>query len=107
MAYMDYILCKDCGCKTVPDSYDRVRDYLEERWGDPEAEVWTLDFIRCPSCNTKLESELAALREALIPSPETKAAYWGSDEIECTDWTLIKDIMRLIRERAALAGEGE
>ena len=55
----------------------------------------------------KLERENQRLREALTPSADTKAAYWGSDELECTDWTLIKNIMRLICKRAALAEEGD
>ena len=41
-----------------------------------------------------------------ITTDNTKVAYWGSDELDCTDWTLIKEIMGLIRQRAKrLEGE--
>ena len=60
MAARDYVLCKDCRCKTIPDGHDMTRDYFEEKWGDPEDQGWTLDFIRCPICTAKLEAEASA-----------------------------------------------
>ena len=65
-------------------------------------------------------AEVERLREALTPSEETKAAYIGEvTEPDATraagkrtvSWTAIKDVMALIRQRAALkaadGGEGE
>ena len=65
MASRDYVLCKDCGCKTIPDGYDNARNYFEEKWGDPEATGWTLKFIRCPVCTAKLEAENTRLQDEL------------------------------------------
>lgn len=66
-----------------------------------------------------LEADVAKLREALTPSAETKAAYWGEfyfmhpvmNENGDEDWeklqipwTSIKEIMNAISARAALEG---
>ena len=46
-----------------------------------------------------LQARIEALEEALTPSAETKAAYWGEAGLT-NDWTLIKAVMKAIRERA-------
>ncbi len=55
------------------------------------------------------QAEVERLREALTPSGATKAAYIGEVETDCPDgrrhavsWTATKEIMALIRARAAL-----
>ena len=45
------------------------------------------------------QARIEALEEALTPSAETKAAYWGEAGLT-NDWTLIKAVMKAIRERA-------
>jgi hypothetical protein len=67
--------------------------------------------------NEQLSAALCRLQEALTPSIDTKSAYVGtfvysvdgfdddgnacSDEV-CVPWHAIKDIMKVIRERAAV-----
>ena len=61
------------------------------------------------------DAEIARLREALTPSAETKAAYWSEVECDCptetwrhyVPWTSIKQIMKMIRARAALKGDSD
>lgn len=70
----------------------------------------------------ELEAEVERVREALTPSGVTKAAYHGEFQIRTTmyddannehvadtnvPWTTIKDIMKAISERAALAPRAE
>src|SRR5690554_6845668 len=64
MALRDYILCKNCKCKLIPDGYDLVRDHLEEKWGDPEANYYT-PMLLCPGCVAALERKVEALRSLL------------------------------------------
>lgn len=60
-------------------------------------------------------AEVERLREALTPSGETKAAYIGEFSFEIGDdgeaatvpWSAVKDIMRAILARAALAPKEE
>ena len=60
-----------------------------------------------------LTAERDALREALTPSAETKAAYMGEVDCDCptqswkhhVPWTSIKVIMKMIASRAALKGQ--
>ena len=52
-----------------------------------------------PCAQCRLEARIEALEEALTPSAETKAAYWGEAGLT-NDWTLIKAVMKAIRERA-------
>lgn len=61
----------------------------------------------------RLRAENARLKEALTASADTKTAYM--DRVECESsgcighhvpWTSIKQIMRMIRTRAALKTEG-
>lgn len=47
MALRDYILCRECDMKLIYDGYDAIRDALEERWGDPDADDWTIHAY-CP-----------------------------------------------------------
>lgn len=59
------------------------------------------------------EARIKALEEALTPSGETKSAYWAEFKTEVkvydgydyvtVSWTAIKEIMKAIRDRAALA----
>lgn len=59
------------------------------------------------------EAEVARLREALTPSGDTKAAYISEVLCDCptedwkhhVPWTSIKEIMSMIRSRAALSDE--
>ena len=61
------------------------------------------------------DAEISRLREALTPSAETKAAYWSEVECDCptetwrhyVPWTSIKQIMKMIRARAALKGDSD
>ena len=61
------------------------------------------------------DAEIARLRDALTPSAETKAAYWSEVECDCptetwrhyVPWTSIKQIMKMIRARAALKGDSD
>ena len=61
------------------------------------------------------DAEIARLREALTPSAETKAAYWSEVECDCptetwrhyVPWTSIKQIMKMIRARAAMKGDSD
>lgn len=62
MAMRDYILCKNCKCKLIPDGYDLVRDHLEEKWGNPEANYYT-PMLLCPDCIAALEREVGAFCE--------------------------------------------
>ena len=55
----------------------------------------------------ELEAQLAAVTEALTPSAETKARYWGGDDLPMMNWNDIKLLMKIIRERASLSQEGE
>ena len=64
----------------------------------------------------RLQRESQALLNALDPSAETKVTYSAEIGCDCSDhipphyvpWTSIKDIMRMIREKATLsAREGE
>ena len=48
------------------------------------------------------DKELQALREALTPSVETKARYWGGDDLPMMNWGDIKLLMQTIRERAGV-----
>ena len=72
-------------------------------------EPW--EVVSCPSCGEEwfpedslekireLNARIEAFMEALTPSAETKAAYWGEAGLT-NDWTLIKAVMKAIRERA-------
>lgn len=51
MAMRDYILCKKCECKLIPDGDDNARDHMESKWGYG-------NFLLCPDCIAELESEL-------------------------------------------------
>lgn len=60
----------------------------------------------------RLRAEVERLTEALTPSCDTKAAYMGEIHCDCptenwkhfVPWTSIKEIMAMIRARAALKG---
>ena len=47
----------------------------------------------------ELQAENARLKEALTPSADTKAAYWGEPELG-NDWTQIKAVMAAALARA-------
>ena len=84
-------------------------------WCSWNANNTDTEYVRADLCTPTdervkaLESENARLREALTPSGETKAAYISEVETTCpdgrprfVDWTATKDIMKMIRARAAL-----
>jgi len=56
MAFRDYIICGECETKIIYDGYDNGRDRLEELWGDPKADFWTVHLL-CPDCLKKLRAE--------------------------------------------------
>ncbi len=58
MALRDYVICGECETKIIYDGYDNGRDRLEEVWGDPNADVWTVHLL-CPDCIKKLQADLA------------------------------------------------
>ena len=64
MALRDYVICGECKTKIIYDGHDNGRDRLEEVWGDPNADVWTVHLL-CPDCIKKLHADLAALRALL------------------------------------------
>ena len=64
MARRDYVICDECKTKIIYDGYDNVQDRLEEVWGDPNADVWTVHLL-CPDCIKKLQADLAAARALL------------------------------------------
>ena len=85
---------------------DCVRAY--EQTGQEQYQKAAARIKELEAENARLEADNQRLREALTPSGETKAAYWGSDELPVMNWTDIKTIMRLIVERAALeASDGD
>ena len=42
MALRDYITCADCNVRLIYDGYDHIRNALEEDYGDPDADHWTV-----------------------------------------------------------------
>ena len=67
----------------------------KERWDGEHSEARPLARLAWDFQQARIE----ALEEALTPSAETKAAYWGEAGLT-NDWTLIKAVMKAIRERA-------
>lgn len=82
-----------------------------------ELEELAVEFMRAVDQIEQLETEICKGREALTPSAETKAAYagefaWVVEEFDqdgypvltrkYVPWTVIKEIMSAIRERAGL-----
>ena len=59
MALRDYILCADGECKLLYDGNDSGREWLEERFGEPNLSIWTVDIV-CPDCLEKQRMELSA-----------------------------------------------
>ena len=73
------------------------------KYGQCPHESHSYQCCGCPPRESRiaeLEAELQALREALTPSAETKARYWGSDDLPMMNWGDIKLLMQTIRERA-------
>lgn len=64
MASRDYILCGGCGIKIIYDGYASGRDTLEEIWGDPKAQAWTVQLL-CPDCIKALQSSLTQRQQEL------------------------------------------
>lgn len=76
MAYRDYILCKTCHCKIVYDGSGNGRNRLQEYWGNPEADEWTVGLL-CPDCIKELETAVAAEREACASMLENNVDLSG------------------------------
>ena len=57
MAYGDYLPCSECDCKLIYDGDRNLRDWLEERYGDPSASDYTVNMV-CPDCLNKIRDEL-------------------------------------------------
>ena len=72
MAFRDYIICGECETKIIYDGYDNGRDRLEELWGDPKADFWTVHLL-CPDCLKKLRAERDEARALLRESNEMLA----------------------------------
>lgn len=71
------------------------------------------EFRALDSEISTLRARVASLEEALTASAETKYAYIGEFEFKChcgnpinVPWTTIKEIMAMIRARAALKEQG-
>jgi chromosome segregation ATPase len=98
---------------------DRLRGALAELKGQWERMLE--NYASADAEAERAEAEIDRLREALTPSAETKAAYMsefsvpfpdvdenGEEYIRRTNvpWVTIKEIMKAISARAALAGAG-
>ena len=79
-------------CEATPDHVLRTQ-VMDSRIPKNEREWWAKREIESQ------QARIEALEEALTPSAETKAAYWGEAGLT-NDWTLIKAVMKAIRERA-------
>ena len=64
MALRDYILCGECEVKLIYDGNDDAREWLEERYGDPNCGCYTVKLL-CPTCLEKLRAENAKLRRVI------------------------------------------
>ena len=94
MALRDYILCGECEVKLIYDGNDDAREWLEERYGDPNCGCYTVKLL-CPTCLEKLRAENAKLREKLaaaekamnrcykmlLSEPDTKLALFKAENI--------------------------
>ena len=75
MALRDYILCGECETKLVYDGNDEAREWLEERYGDPSCNCYTVKLL-CPTCLATLRAqnaELTAENERLKTQSESLA----------------------------------
>lgn len=75
MAARDYIRCSECECKMIPDGDDTGRDYMELKWGDPDARIFTASVL-CPDCVATLRQQLA----------ESEARIKGDGIIEAANY---------------------
>jgi hypothetical protein len=62
MAVRDYIVCGSCECKIIYDGHNNGRNMLEENWGDPSKDFWTVSLY-CPTCLLDVIAERDALRD--------------------------------------------
>lgn len=69
MAGRDYLLCRTCGHKIIYDGNDRIRDRLEDTWGDPDYSTWTVTVL-CPECDKRREAEIEQLRVKIADAEE-------------------------------------
>ena len=63
MALRDYIRCKKCDCKLIPDGNDIGRQYLEDKFDCKECAdsgVWE-SILLCPNCIQELEEVVRAV----------------------------------------------
>ena len=81
MALRDYVICGECKTKIIYDGHDNGRDRLEEVWGDPNADVWTVHLL-CPDCIKKLHADLAAARARIAELEHTNSAKVDQAERE-------------------------
>jgi hypothetical protein len=110
MAYRDYILCADCGCKLIPDGNETVRQHLEENWGNPAAPFWTVGLL-CPLCLDKLREDDTSTAEPIEWVEHTpfhksttvngkRLDYWPSKKKFMYDGTVnVGDVEKFIREQ--------
>ena len=107
MAFRDYITCGECETKIIYDGYDNGRNRLEEIWGDPNANSWTVHLL-CPDCIKKMRADLAAARadlsshETLLLSARNLFDPYGDGRLNDSQ-SACKDVCARID--AALAGE--
>jgi hypothetical protein len=64
MAMRDYICCASCKTKVIYDGGFNGRNRLEENWGDPSKNCWTVSLY-CPDCLRSVIADRDRLREAL------------------------------------------
>lgn len=93
MAYRDYIHCKKCDCKLIYDGNDSIRESLENAYGDPEKDTFTIKLL-CPECLRELEAELARLRGRIL------------DWADVLDGMELKSFAEAVRREAA-KGDGK
>lgn len=65
MALRDYICCKICETKLVPDGYDDGREYLATKWPESSKDTTWVNVLTCPDCVAKLEAKIEWLEESV------------------------------------------
>ena len=87
MALRDYIRCKECDCKLVPDGDEVGREHIDSIWGCTEKEHYWKSVLLCPDCINKLEQRLAAAEEKLFATEELAKEYSMLSEVaKDRDW---------------------
>jgi len=64
MAGADYITCARCKCRICYDGDVKIRQRLEDRWGDPSREEWLTPML-CPTCIDHYQNQ-EAMWESIV-----------------------------------------